>query len=172
MASIAFSSLKSLPGSDFLELLKRYAKSAKKADPDGKSLSWHQDAIAIGLGFKNWSMLHKHIASITWSAMLDLKDLVLMKPGLGEYIEARTSRTIDTEEATEMMKSWARRKYSRLIDFAFYDAESENGFGWPDVDMAAELQDEFGGLFPNDLIVKVGNDLDVDEGPWGLEEYD
>mgnify|MGYP001219770910 CR=1 FL=1 len=168
MSSITFSTLDSLPGPDLLDLLRRYAKANKKADPVGKALSWHQDQVAISLGFKNWSMLHKHLASANWSAVDQLKTLALKKPDLGEFVEEHAYKTIDEDDAAETMRQWARAKYSRLIDFAFYDNESETGFSWPAVEMVMELGEEFSGRYPQVLIEKVGWDLEVD-GPWGLE---
>lgn len=170
MATITFSYLDNLSGSDFLDLSKRYAKTMKKADADSKPLFVHQDQIAISLGFKNWSMLHKHLGSITWSAMDKLKAQALKKRGFGEFIEDHAYRTVDEDEAADTMKQWARAKYTRLIDFAFYDNESETGFSWPDVEMVMEIGEEFAGQFPQALIENVGNELELD-GPWGLEEY-
>lgn len=168
---ISFPYLNAMSGADLLDLLRRFAKTNKKADPIGKSLSWHQDQVAISLGFKNWSLLHKHLATGDWSEVDKALTLALKKPELGEFVEVHAVRAIDEDVATDKMRDWARRKYTPLIEFAFYDNESETGFGWPAVDMAEELAEEFSGQYPDDLILKVGNELDVDEGPWGLEEY-
>ena len=168
MASITFSTFDALLGPDLLDLLRRYSKAAKKADPAGKPLSLHQDQIAIRLGFKNWSMLHKHLASAKWSAVDQVKTLALQKPGLGQFIEDHAYKTIDEDEGRETMRDWARAKYTPLIDFAFYDNESPNGFSFPEVDMVIELGEEFAGQYPQELIEVVGQRLEAD-GPWGLE---
>ncbi|WP_432731273.1 hypothetical protein [Variovorax sp. W6] len=172
MPSITFSFLDYLSKQDFLDLAKRFAKLNRKADPDGNGLTFHQDRIAVSLGFKNWALLHKHVESASWAAWHTLRELALKKPGLGAFIEERGFRTIDEDEAVDAMRRWARSKYTPLIDFAYYDSESETGYSWPDVDMAEELSEEFAGRYPDDLIERVGNELDVDEGPWGLEKYD
>lgn len=48
----------------------------------------------------------------------------------------------------------------------------------PDANVQAGLTTDFSGTpdgegarYPSSLIQKVGYDLDVDDGPWGLEEY-
>lgn len=170
MPSITFSYLDAMSSEDLLNLLRRYAKAAKKDDPACKSLSFHQDQVAISLGFNNWSMLHKHLSAAFWSETHKLLTLAMKKPGLGDFIDTHAYRTIDEDEATTRMKQWARAKYTPLIEFAFYDNESETGFSWPDVDMVIELGEEFAGKVPQDLIEKVGYELERD-GPWGLEEY-
>lgn len=170
MPSITFSYLDAMSSEDLLYLLRRYAKAAKKGDSSSKSLSFHQDLVATSLGFKNWSMLHKHLSAAFWSETHKLLTLAMKKPDLGDFIDTRAYRTIDEDEATNRMTQWARAKYTRLIEFAFYDNESETGFSWPDVDMVTALGEEFAGKVPQDLIEKVGDKLEQD-GPWGLEEY-
>ncbi|MGJ7524571.1 hypothetical protein [Variovorax sp. GB1P17] len=172
MPSIRFSFLDYLSKQEFLDFAKRFAKINQKTDPDDNGLIFHQDKVAIGLGFKNWALLHKHVESASWSAWDTLREVALKKPGLGAFIEERAFRIIDEDDAVDSMRSWARSKYTPLIDFAFYDPESESGYSWPDVDMAEELSEEFAGRYPDDLIQRVGNELDADEGPWGLEKYD
>lgn len=148
MATVTFSILEYLSGLKRLDLMGQYAKKLKKADQTGKPLGWHQNNLAISLGFNNWSMLHKHLAPVKWPWQGHVLDLALKKPGLGQFIQDHALETIDEDEGTQTMKSWARGKYSRLIDFAFYDSESENGFSWPEVDMVGEVGDQFGGQYP------------------------
>jgi len=172
MSIVTFSFLGYLQGPELLALAKRFAKQRKKADSAEQSLSWHQDRIAVTLGFNNWSLLHKHLdRNPGWSEMDRIKQLALNRPGLGDCIKEHAYRTIDEDHARVVMKQWARAKYTPLIEFAFYDNESESGFSWPDVNMAEELSEEFAGRYPDDLIEEVGNSLDADEGPWGLEDY-
>lgn len=168
---ITFSYLNAMSGADLLDLLRRFAKTNKKADTSGRSLSWHQDQVAVSLGFKNWSLLHKHLATSHWSRADTLLTRAMTKQALGDFIEMHAVRTIDEDLAVDDMEQWARGKYTPLIEFAFYDNESETGFSWPAVDMAEELAEEFLGRYPEDLIQKVGNDMDARFGPWGLEEY-
>lgn len=170
MPSISFSYLDAMSSDDLFGLLRRYAKAAKKRDLSGKPLSFHQDQVAISLGFKNWSMLHKHLAPALWSETDRLLRLALKRPALRDFIQAHAYRTIDEDKAAERMRAWARAKYTPLIEFAFYDKESETGFAWPDVEMVIALGEEFAGKVPQDLIERVGNELEL-EGPWGLEEY-
>lgn len=172
MATVTFSTLDYLSGPDLLDLMRRYAKMVKKTNPAGKPLGWHQNEIAISLAFKNWSMLHKHVAPIKWTYVDHVLDLVLKKPGLGQFVEDHAVKTIDEDEGTDTMKDWARAKYTPLIDFAFYDNESPNGFSWPDVDMAEELREEFSGQYPDDLIESVAHYLEINNGPWGLDNRD
>lgn len=171
MTTISFSYLDYITHGDLISLLKRIAKQVKTSGGTGKSLAWHQDEIAHVLGFKNWSLLHKHLDNLTGNAFDLVVRKVLQHKALGPAVSKLAVRTIIVEDAVEEMKRWARQKYTPLIDFAFYDNESESGYSWPDVDMAEELEAEFGRAFPFELIQQVGNELDVEEGPWGLEDY-
>jgi hypothetical protein len=128
MSSITFSTLDSLPGPDLLDLLRRYAKANKKADPVGKALSWHQDQLAISLGFKNWSMLHKHLASANWSAVDQLKTLALKKPDLGEFVEEHAYKTID-EDAREVQSPGRFRLLRQRVGNRLQLARRRDGHG-------------------------------------------
>jgi hypothetical protein len=171
MGTIRFSYIDYVTSGELISLLKRIAKQLKTLSVAGKGLATHQDEIAHSLNYKNWSMLHKHLDGLHGPAFQLAMNQVLRHKQLGPAVKELAFRTIDEDEAVQTMKSWARRKYSRLIDFAYYDNEAENGFSWPEVDMADELSAEFCGQFPDNLIQEVGNALDTDEGPWGLEEY-
>lgn len=76
----------------------------------------------------------------------------------------------DPEAARDEMCEWVRSRFTRLIEFAYYDSESENGYSWPDVDINMELQEEFDQQFPSNLIEEVASYLEC-EGPWGEEDY-
>ena len=169
MTTIAFPYLDYASNPETLGLLKRFAKKNKTADPAGHSLSWHQDQVAISLGFKNWSLLHKHVDGMDWSHRDQLLTQVQAKPVIGQFVKDHAVKTIVVEDAIRTMKDWARKKYTPLVEFAYLDNESANGYSWPEVDMAEELIDKFIGDFPEDLIQQVGNELDAEEGPWGLE---
>jgi hypothetical protein len=171
MTTITFSFLEYASGAELLDLLRRSAKHSKKQAVIDRPLSLYLDQIAIALGFNNWSRLHKKLEPMGWWNSSDINSLVLKLPQIGAYVSAKAVKKIVLEEAIETMESWARSKYTPLIEFAYRDNESSTGYGWPDVDMAEELKEEFLGQFPEDLIEKVGNDLDVDEGPWGIEDY-
>lgn len=171
MDTMTFSYLDYITHVESISLLKRIAKQAQTSDTAGKTLAWYQDSVAHALGFKNWSLLHKHLDGLTGRAFDLVMRKVLKHNDLGPAFSKLAVRTIIVEDAVEEMKSWARKKYTPLIEFSYYDNESPTGFSWPDVDMAEELGVEFEGRFPLEIIQQVGNDLDVDEGPWGLEDY-
>lgn len=171
METVTFSTIEYASGEILLEYLKRAAKINKKDDSLGASLSTHQNSIAVALGYQNWSMLHKNIDGLTCIQLGGVINRVLRHKTLGPMIDYMAERTIDVEDATQEMSDWARQKYTPLIEFAYYDSESPTGYSWPEVDMALELSEEFGGKFPDELITQVGNDLDVSEGPWGLEDF-
>lgn len=167
MTTATFSYFDYSSNAELLDLVKRFAKQAKASDPGAHQLSYHHDKVAISLGFNNWSLLHKHVMGMNWSARSDFRSLVGGKPVLGQFMYDHAMKTIVVEDAIKTMKDWARQKYMQLANFAYLDNESENGFSWPSVDMDDELIDEFIGDFPEDLIRQVGYDLDGEEGPWG-----
>ncbi len=169
MTTLTFSTLEALDLEGFVDLLKRFAKRNQKAN--GGQLAHYLDAVASSFGYSNWSMLHKHARRMNDREFSSIFNKALEHADIGPFMEACTTKAVNEADAVREMQDWARENYSRLIDFAFYDNESETGFSWPAVDMADELAAEFSDRFPLDLIVKVGNDLDVDEGPWGLEDY-
>ena len=171
MTYINISTLDQLDQTDFISLLKRFAKHAKSASEASHQLAWYQDNIACAFGYLNWSMLHKKIDRMSATEFAELFDKAIEHKQIGPYLVEKTTRTIIEADATQEMKEWARRRFTPLIEFAFYDSESENGFAWPEVDIAYELEEQFGGRFPSEMIRKIGIDLEVDEGPWGLEEY-
>lgn len=171
METITFSTIEYASGETLLEYLKRAAKINKKADLQSASLSSHQNSIAVALGYQNWSMLHKNLNGLSCVQASGTIDRVLRHQSLGPMVDDMAVRTIDVEDATDEMRDWAREKYTPLVEFAYYDSESPNGYSWPEVDMALELSEEFGGKFPDELIEQVGYDLDASEGPWGLEDY-
>ena len=172
MATITFPILDNLTGPMLLDLMARYAKMVKKADPASNKLGWHQNETAISLGFKNWSMLHKHLSAVQWTYMDQVLDNALTKPALGAFIKKFAVKTIDEDEGRETMRDWVRERYTPLIDFALYDSESPNGFAWPDVDLGEVLRDNFSGEYPDDLIASVAYDLEANQGPWGEEDND
>ena len=171
METISFSYLDSVSHADLISMLKRFAKQAKAADSAGRPLAWHQDSVSHRLGFKNWSMLHKHVDGLLGDPFHLVLRKVLDDEKLGDFVSEAAVRTVVVEDAILEMKSWARKKYTPLIEFAYYDNESPTGFSWPEVEMADELAEEFEGRFTLEVIVRVGNALDADEGPWGLEDY-
>lgn len=164
--------LKSSSRENLLSLLKSVAKQSKKGQPTQK-LAWHQDKVAKVLGYKNWSTLHKHFLKMPHGQFNGVVKQVLANPLLGSSaIKVKSlAVAIDPEAAAEEMRQWVRGNYTPLIDFAFYDKESENGFSWPDVNLLEELQDEFEDQYPFEWIEGVAVELERDAGPWGVEDY-
>lgn len=171
METLVFSKLDYATGLEFLDLSKRYAKKAMSLSAEGQKLSWHQDQVAHKLGYQNWSILHSNLANMSWSGLSDIRSMASRSPHLYAFLQKATERTIIVDEAVATMKDWARSNYTPLVDFAYHDSESENGYAWPSVDMDEELAEEFAGQFPDDLIQQVGYALDAEEGPWGVENY-
>ena len=156
---------------ELLARLKRFAKQKMNAN-SGPKLSHFQNITAEMLGYNNWSMLHKHFINASDSQFSALMDLVRNHPTLGQIsVGAKTPASIEPMDAEDEMRAWVRRKFTPLIDFAFYDSESENGFAWADEDLNDALQDQFGDKYPLDLIEKVALALEQNEGPWGIEDY-
>jgi len=171
METITFSTIEYASGEILLQYLKRVAKINKKEDSLGASLSTHQNSIAVALGYQNWSVLHKNLGGRSSYQVGGVVNRILQHKNLGRKVEIMSKRTVNVKDATQEMQDWARTKYTPLVEFAYYDSESPNGYSWPEVDMALELSEEFGGKFPDELIEQVGYDLDASEGPWGLEDY-
>lgn len=74
--------------------------------------------------------------------------------------------------AHQEMEAWVRKYYIRLIDFAFLDNESENGYAWPSVEIEYELMAEFLKKYPEKLILIVAKNLESNGGPWGVRYLD
>ena len=152
---------------NLLDALKRAAKDGKKANPASKPLSWYQDQIAVAFGYGNWSTLHKHLMGMSNAHFDKLKAKMLAHPQVGPFLQS-IPKVFDKDAAYEEMRAWVKARFTPLIDFAYYDSESPNGFAWPDVDLREELQDHFGGTYPDSLIEEVADDLEQ-HGPWGEE---
>jgi len=87
-----------MSGTDFLIRLKRFAKLAKKADTTGKTLTWHQDQVAISLGFRCWSLFHKHFATITQREANALLVRALECAELGTFLDRYRARSAEKGE--------------------------------------------------------------------------
>lgn len=172
METVTFSTLDYMTGPSFVALLKRYAKDLKSQSVEEHKLAWFQDQVAHKLGYQNWSVLHKNVVQMGWYEVAGPQGIAKKAPALWALVESATSKTIIVEDAIDTMKSWARAKYTPLVEFAYRDSESPTGYAWPSVEMEEELSSEFAGQFPDDLIEEVGYQLDAEEGPWGLEKYD
>ncbi|MFM0416992.1 hypothetical protein [Paraburkholderia aromaticivorans] len=154
---------------ELIDLLKRIAKRKRRQlvdESDDTPLATLHDAIAIGLGYDNWSLFHKDVGRMTEAHFAKINAKVRAYPEIQKFL---TERPIDREAATEEMREWVESGFTRLIEFAFYDPESESGFAWPSVDLNEELQAEFGDRYPEDLINDVANEMELEEGPWGDE---
>ncbi|PMS15816.1 hypothetical protein C0Z18_25385 [Trinickia dabaoshanensis] len=83
-----------------------------------------------------------------------------------QVFEFQRGHAFDKEAAREEMREYVEGNFTRLIEFAFYDSESENDFARPSVDLQKELGAGFGKLFPSELIAEVASDMEMNEGPW------
>ena len=171
MDTVTFSYVDYINNVDLINLLKRFAKSAKSTGQPDQPLAQYQNQVARWLGFANWSLLHRHLDGLVGSKFHELLNRALAHQVLGDFIVEKAVRTVVVADAVETMKTWTRETYTPLVNFAFYDSEAENGYSWPDVDLAYELEEEFGGRFPPELIQDVAIELELDDGPWGLEDY-
>jgi hypothetical protein len=151
---------------EFLELLKRVAKQRKKQGGE-RSLSAYQDAVATELGYPNWSVLHRNVMTMEHQRFVEFRAHIQSYPEV-QAILFTSPAFLEAAEAE--MKEWMRTNYTPLIEFAYYDNESENGFSLPSEDVNNLLQDEFAHRFPLDLIMGVAHELELD-GPWGDEKY-
>ncbi|RQS83435.1 hypothetical protein DF032_05740 [Burkholderia seminalis] len=155
-----------------IELLKRVAKREKTRLRDDEfetvQLSTLLDQIAVSLGYRNWSLLHKDVIRMPENRFSDLATRVSNSPEVQDF---QRYESLDKEVARSEMREYVEGSFTRLIEFAFYDSESENGFAWPSVDLHEELEAEFGDRFPSELIAEVASDMEVSDGPWGVEDY-
>lgn len=151
-----------------IAVLKRFAKHGKKDQP-GYQLAWFQNKIANEFGYNNWALLHKHIAKMPEQQFDTFNKTVRNHPEIEFFVRDKAVKVIDVPSARDEMRRWVKLTYSPLIQFAFHDSESENGYSWPDVDIVYELQAEFGDKYPEELIEEVAGKLEAEEGPWGIE---
>jgi hypothetical protein len=171
MDTVTFSYVDYINNVDLIKLLKRFAKNAKSMGQSDQPLAQHQNQVARWLGFANWSLLYRHLDGLVGSKFQELLYRALRHQVLGDFIVDKAVRTVVVVDAVATMKAWTRETYTPLVNFAFYDSEAENGYSWPDVDLAYELEEEFGGRFPPELIQEVAIELELEDGPWGLEDY-
>lgn len=154
---------------ELIDLLKRVAKRKRRQlleERNNTPLSALHDRVATVLGYDNWSLFHKDVGRMTDAHFAQISAKVHADHAIQEFL---AERTVDRKAATEEMREWVESHFTRLVEFAFYDPESDNGYAWPSVDLNEELQSEFGEKYPDDLINDVANELEVDEGPWGDE---
>ena len=152
-----------------LNKLKRAAKTVRRANPSVKQ-SQALDAVANLLGFNNWSLVSKHVNSMTPLHAVIFDTGLYALPKLAAIL-APQFPPFNRDSAIEEMRDWVRGKYTPLVEFAFHDNESETGYAWPDEDLSEGLQDMFGDKYPFELINEVAQDMEIDQGPWGIEDY-
>lgn len=158
----------SISAETILAKLKRVAKKLRQANASltqAKAL----DQVAAMLGFNNWSLVSKHVNSLAGYRLSLFHEGLYERKNLDGLLPPQFP-DFDEDEAAEVMRTWVEGNFTRLIEFAYYDNESENGFGWPDEDISNALQEEFDGVYPLELIEKVAVDIEMD-GPWGIEDY-
>lgn len=148
----------------FIDSVKRLANKLKKQS--GQKHAEALDIIASKFGYKNWSQFHQDIIN-----MSDAKFGQIKFEFESKYLVNISGYIFDEESAIETMRSWVRQNFTPLVDFAFYDSESSNGYAWADEDINLALQEEFLEKFPLELIEKVADDLEINHGPWGIEKY-
>lgn len=156
---------------ELIDLIKRVAKLKRRRlleERNDTPLSAIHDRVAQALGYDNWSLFHKDVGRMTDARFGQINAKVHADFEIKEFL---AERAIDRKAATEEMREWVESSFTRLVEFAFYDPESENGYAWPSVDLNEELQNEFGGKYPEDLINDVASDMEVDDGPWGDENF-
>jgi hypothetical protein len=152
-------------------IIKNLKRVAKQLRHENSSLSQAQalDAVAAAFGYNNWSLLSKAVNAMNQARLSSFQDALYSHPEFAGYLSLKSS--FDRAAAVEEMTEWVESNYMPLNEFAFYDSESENGFAARSEDLVGALQDEFSDRFPLSLIVEVGNDLELDRGPWGNEDY-
>jgi hypothetical protein len=155
---------------ELIKALKRAAKIQKKKFSDLK-LSYILDQIAAASGYNNWSLLHKDICNMSTASFQKLEAHFLLQLAIEFPPKAQVLSAQEESIAVSAMRTWVEGKFTRLIEFAYHDSESENGYSWADEDISYALQEEFSEQYPLDLIEKVAADLEVNHGPWGIEEY-
>ena len=151
-----------------IEKIKRAAKNIRRADPT-QTQSKALDQVAAMLGYNNWSMLSKHVHQLKPGALAIYLDDLYQNPKLASLLPPKQP-PFDPVAATEEMRTWVEGKFTRLVEFAFHDNESETGYAWPDEDINNALQEEFDHIYPFELIEEVAVELELD-GPWGIEDY-
>lgn len=152
-----------------VELLKDATKAeVKRQRAAGQvvQLSALLDAAAKNLEYRNWSLLHKDVMRMTDDKFGKFEDLVSSIPEIQEY-RVRTPALKDA--AISAMRKFVEANFSPLSHYAFHDSESETGYAAPEVELIHELDDEFGHLYPHELLLEVAQDLELDQGPWGRE---
>lgn len=152
-----------------LHNLKRAAKAVRRANPSVKQ-SQALDVVASLLGFNNWSLVSKHVNSLTPLHTVIFNTGVYSLPKLAALLPPQFP-PFNRDSAIEEMRERVREKYTPLVEFAFHDNESETGYAWPDEDLSEGLQNMFGDRYPFELIEEVARDMEIDHGPWGIEDH-
>jgi hypothetical protein len=151
-----------------IKLIKRVAKKEQKSRVyDEVSLSTLLDRVAKALGYSNWSLFHKDVVKMSDARFDEIDKRVRSFPQVQSFI---AEGKIDREAAKDEMREWVESNFTPLIEFAFYDNEAQNNFAWPSVDLYDELRDQFFGTYPDVLIDEVAGDMELNQGPWGVED--
>lgn len=150
-----------------LDCLRRVAKTrhkVMKAGGQSSHLTEQQNYLAEVLGWENWSLLARDFerdpAKSNGKVLATCERDRFLREALVEVIP------IDDALAEAVMENWVRVELDPLVNWAYYDAESENGYAAESVELDQALGDEFGGTYPDRLIQRVAARLER-EGPWG-----
>lgn len=114
--------------------------------------------------------MSKHVKSLTQLQAVIFDTDLYSLPSLVNVLPPQFS-LFNRDLAIQKMREWVRGKYTPIVEFAFLDNESETGYAWPDKDLGDKLQDMFGDQYPFELIEEVAQDLEMNEGALGIEDY-
>lgn len=141
----------------------KWAAKRMRQDSPPSTHSVRLDRIAVLAGRPNWSVLARHIDRADGDELARIARKLCPR--------FRSWGFADFDGAEDLMRDWATRTFTPLIDFAYYDKESGNGYAWPSVELADELYGEFAEICSDELIESVARTLEASNGPWGIEDY-
>lgn len=75
--------------------------------------------------YNNWSLFHKDVGGMTDAHLAQISAKVHADHAIQEF---PAGRAVAKKAATDNMREWVESHFTRLVEFAFYDCESDNGY--------------------------------------------
>jgi len=151
----------------FIENLKRAAKSEKKAAHSSKKLSFYHNEIARLSGFESWTFLLKHLQEHFGTIHVD-PDTTHIRDKVNKAILKALPLTRQ-EYVTRDVRAFVISNFEKVKTFSAPNKNTENGYTHPTVMIKNDVVEHFQAIYPAHMLEAAINAIE-EEGPWCIDD--